>query len=53
MRDLKTLKITQEHQESQLRFADNYQLSQTIENHNRTDFDWRNLLNPFNRSRRP
>ena len=50
MRDLKAYDLSLEHQKSQLRLADNYRLSQTIEDHNKQKLDWRDLLKPFNRS---
>lgn len=52
MRDTQTYEITLEHQKTQLRLADTYRLSQTIENHNKRKFDWRDLLKPFHRSNR-
>lgn len=52
MRDLKNYNLTRDRQKTQLRFADNYRLSQTIEEHNMQKFDWRDLLKPFNRSHR-
>jgi len=51
MRDLKTYELNRERQKTQLRFADNYRLSQTLYEHNKTKFDWRDLIKPFNRSR--
>jgi hypothetical protein len=52
MRDLKHYQLNRERQQSQLRFADNYRLSQTIDPQNMQKFDWRDLLKPFNRSHR-
>ena len=51
MRNLKEYELNKDHQKHQLRFADNYRLSQTIEDHNKSKFDWRELLKPFNQSR--
>jgi hypothetical protein len=52
MHNLKTDEIIRNHQKSQLRAADNYRLSQQINEHNKHKFDWRDLLKPFNRSNR-
>lgn len=52
MRDLTAYEMTLEHQKSKLRFADNYRLSQTLDEVNKPKFDWRDLLKPFNRSQR-
>jgi len=51
MRDQKTYELTKDRQKAQLRFADTYRLSQSLDEHNKSKFDWRNMLNPFNRSR--
>jgi len=51
MHDLTTYKLNQERQKVQRQFADTYRLSQSLDEHNKTKFDWRDLMNPFNRSR--
>lgn len=52
MRELTSYDLNKEHQKSQQRFADNHRLSQTIEDHNKSKFNLRGLIKPFNRSQR-
>lgn len=50
MHNQKTYDLTLDRQKTQLRFADNYRMSQSLDEQNKQTFNWRNLLNPLNRN---
>ncbi|GEM_PF-1823986 len=52
MRDLKTYELAQNYQKATLRFADNYRLSQSINEANKHKHNWRSMFNPINRRRK-